>query len=51
MLPIWIVMGAMLLVYYVALAVVLIVAALVRLALSHRQTNGRMPMPPNRSAT
>ena len=49
MLPIWIVMGAVLLVYYAALAVVLIVAALVRLA-PHART-GRMPMPPDRSAT
>jgi hypothetical protein len=41
----------MYLVYLVALAVVLIVAALVRLALAHRQAHGRMPVPPNRSAT
>jgi hypothetical protein len=49
MLPVWIVIGAMLLIYYLALAVVLIVAALVRLALQAR--TGRMPTPPNRSAT
>jgi hypothetical protein len=49
MLPIWIVLGAVLLIYYLALAVVLIVVALVRLALQARA--GRMPTPPNRSAT
>jgi hypothetical protein len=48
MLPIWIVIGAMYLIYLLAAAVVLIVAALVRLALQARA--GRMP-PPNRSAT
>ena len=47
MLPIWIVVGAMYLIYLVALAVVLILAALVRLAL-HART-GRMP--PNGSTT
>jgi hypothetical protein len=51
MLPIWIVAGCLLLIYYLALGLVLIVAALVRLALAYRQAHGQRPIPPNGSAT